>query len=672
MSKTIDVCGQEIVVPEGSGGGGGGEVTPADIARLQEQLNDRYTKEETDAIVDAISTGEFVVVDELPAEGEAKNIYLVAKTGGGYKEYLYVNDAWEEIGDTDIDLSDYATKSELTELSEAVEGDITDLKTNKADKSDLDNYATTEALDAKADKTALANYATTEAVDIALAAKANTSDLEDLLTCEDLADCETITQMNTAIDAKADKTELADYAKTSDLDGYAKESDLADYAKASDLANKADKSELADYAKTTDLADYAKESDLADYAKTADVTTALADKADKTAIADMLTCENIEDCDVVSDMADDISSKANSADVYTKTETDTALADKANSADVYTKTEADNLLDDKADKATTYTKTETDNLIGAIENVTIEVVTELPTEGESNKIYLVPKEGGQAPNVYDEYVYANDAFEKIGDTEIDLSGYATTEAMNTALADKADKSELSDYAKTADVNTALDDKADKSAIADMLTCDNIEDCDVISELQEKVKLNADDIASKQNTLIAGDNIDITGNTISATDTTYDLLQVTTEGSTLITLMDSDNNPQSASIASGSGLKIANSGVTGAVISADTDVLALKSDVYTKTETDTKLDDKQDKAIATSVTLSGSGWNSGSQTVSASDVTADNNVIVTPAPASHDAYGDAGIRATAQASGSLTFEATTEPTSDVTVNLLIFN
>ena len=42
--------------------------------------------------------------------------------------------------------------------------------------------------------------------------------------------------------------------------------------------------------------------------------------------------------------------KANSADVYTKSEVDTALALKANSADVYTKSEVDTALASKADK----------------------------------------------------------------------------------------------------------------------------------------------------------------------------------------------------------------------------------------------------------------------------------------------------------------------------------
>lgn len=52
--------------------------------------------------------------------------------------------------------------------------------------------------------------------------------------------------------------------------------------------------------------------------------------------------------------------KANSSDVYTKTETDGLLNNKANKSDVYTKAETDGLLNDKANTNNVYTKSETD------------------------------------------------------------------------------------------------------------------------------------------------------------------------------------------------------------------------------------------------------------------------------------------------------------------------
>ena len=60
---------------------------------------------------------------------------------------------------------------------------------------------------------------------------------------------------------------------------------------------------------------------------------------------------------------------AEAANVYTKEEADTLLANKANSADVYSKEAANELLNAKANAADVYTKTETDNLLGAKANV---------------------------------------------------------------------------------------------------------------------------------------------------------------------------------------------------------------------------------------------------------------------------------------------------------------
>lgn len=77
-------------------------------------------------------------------------------------------------------------------------------------------------------------------------------------------------------------------------------------------------------------------------------------------------------------------------------------------------------------KSETYTQDEVNSKIAAIKTITISVVDTLPSTGESNVIYLVPKSGGgTTQNVKDEYIWvaSTSSFEKIGDTEIDLSGY---------------------------------------------------------------------------------------------------------------------------------------------------------------------------------------------------------------------------------------------------------
>lgn len=72
------------------------------------------------------------------------------------------------------------------------------------------------------------------------------------------------------------------------------------------------------------------------------------------------------------------------------------------------------------------------------------------------------------------------------------------------------------------------------------------------------------------------------------------------------------------------------------------------------------------------TLTSAWWSSKSQTVSATGVTASNTVIVSPAPSSIGDYAEWGVYASAQWSGTLTFSCDTEPTNDITVNVLIFS
>jgi len=72
-----------------------------------------------------------------------------------------------------------------------------------------------------------------------------------------------------------------------------------------------------------------------------------------------------EAIDAAAEAAKKYDSKAEAANVYTKSEADALLNDKADKTSVYTKTEADGLLNAKANSADVYTKTEADNLLNA-------------------------------------------------------------------------------------------------------------------------------------------------------------------------------------------------------------------------------------------------------------------------------------------------------------------
>lgn len=73
----------------------------------------------------------------------------------------------------------------------------------------------------------------------------------------------------------------------------------------------------------------------------------------------------------------------------------------------------------------------------------------------------------------------------------------------------------------------------------------------------------------------------------------------------------------------------------------------------------------------SVTLAASGWANNTQTVSVNDVTAENLVLVAPAPESIDAYSEANIRCIAQGTGNLAFKCDSVPSVDIQVNVTCF-
>jgi hypothetical protein len=76
--------------------------------------------------------------------------------------------------------------------------------------------------------------------------------------------------------------------------------------------------------------------------------------------------------------------------------------------------------------------------------------------------------------------------------------------------------------------------------------------------------------------------------------------------------------------------------------------------------------------ALTVTLTAAGWVSNAQTVTVTGVTANNTIIVAPAPSSIDDYTAAGIKCTAQAANALTFECSTAPETAISVNVLVYS
>lgn len=112
-----------------------------------------------------------------------------------------------------------------------------------------------------------------------------------------------------------------------------------------------------------------------------------------------------------------------------------------------------------------YTKTDIDgkittinNNISAIPKFAIEVVENLPASDiSSTTIYIKKTSSMETGNLYTEYIYVNNVWEELGTQTLDLSGYTTTEALNTALAEYTKTADLATIATSGKLADAKDD-----------------------------------------------------------------------------------------------------------------------------------------------------------------------------------------------------------------------
>lgn len=159
------------------------------------------------------------------------------------------------------------------------------------------------------------------------------------------------------------------------------------------------------------------------------------------------------------------------------------LSGKADQATTYTKTEVDNKLSSAATATTqqiqqavsgkqdTLTAGEgidiTNNVISVDIDTTLYVVVQTlpaqPAAGNENKIHLVPLASGETQNMYAEYIWKGDAWEKLGEKQIDtdLSNYYNKTEVDNLLSAKTDNSTYSAYtASTATLISSAQSAAD--------------------------------------------------------------------------------------------------------------------------------------------------------------------------------------------------------------------
>ncbi|MBQ7579892.1 MAG: hypothetical protein IJU39_01135 [Clostridia bacterium] len=95
-------------------------------------------------------------------------------------------------------------------------------------------------------------------------------------------------------------------------------------------------------------------------------------------------------------------------------------------------------------KSETYTQSEVNALINALTSVNFQVVQSLPTQDVSaSTIYLLPRSTSELANVYDEYIFVSNNWEKIGTTEADLTNYYTKTQSDAKYVDLSSEQTLS-------------------------------------------------------------------------------------------------------------------------------------------------------------------------------------------------------------------------------------
>ena len=187
----------------------------------------------------------------------------------------------------------------------------------------------------------------------------------------------------------------------------------------------------------------------------------------------------------IGNLQTEIDKKANSEDVYNKTDIDSRLttvageiAKKANAADVYTKDEADLAIDAAVAGASHLTR----QIVTAQE---LAAFIANPATASDNVIYMQKFSSGEGKDNYKEYMRfgteGNYSIELIGDTSVDLTDYAKTADINTAL---------ESYAKT----TVTDNLATQIA-ANATAISQKADTTVVETLSGKVDKNTGDITA---------------------------------------------------------------------------------------------------------------------------------------------------------------------------------
>ena len=241
--------------------------------------------------------------------------------------------------------------------------------------------------------------------------------------------------LQTSIDNEVTNRKAADSTLQTNIENEATNRKAADTTLQSNIDKEAADREAADTKLQTAVDAKANAADV--YSKT-ETDTKLADKANAADVyskteTDTKLADKANAADVYSKTETDakLGDKANAADVYSKTETDTKLADKANAADVYSKTETDTKLADKANTADVYSKTDADAKFATNDQLQKDVAaTNLELANKANKATTLSGYGITNAYTKDEVDEADTKLQKSIDEEARKRKYSVTNLEN--------------------------------------------------------------------------------------------------------------------------------------------------------------------------------------------------------------------------------------------------
>lgn len=107
-----------------------------------------FSSEKIMQMIDAINEFAISIESELPTENiDTHTIYFIPKEGSEsgdvYDEYIFINNEWEHIGSTEIDLSNYYTTEQVDEIQRVADEKIEELQT---EVDELNSNLTPEVL----------------------------------------------------------------------------------------------------------------------------------------------------------------------------------------------------------------------------------------------------------------------------------------------------------------------------------------------------------------------------------------------------------------------------------------------------------------------------------------------------------------------------------------------